>query len=437
MGSRTIRWAAFLAVGALLSSCEKDLGNLGLDLIGAGEFKTGALKSVPVVTTTERYDTLLTSNTGILPVGGFQDPVFGRVDAYSVTQIALGRINPRFGANPKADSVYFFLPVTDWYGDTTAPIQVVVQPLLDPLVADSAYTAADLFDADLPVADTTFVPAFGKTRKFKEVAATKGVLRLALDPEWFTEHFLRMDTAALVSTPEFVKAFPGFRIQSTSSAQSLLALTPIGTDSKLVVYFSNDTTTTKSVRYDLALGDKVKYAFHAEHDFGQAAFDFAAQDTAFGSFRTFTQSLGGATTSIRLSGLAALRDSNYLVNYAELEIPVDQVASTGLRKPKSLTLLVARGEKNFLINDYQGGSPGGALLSLRDSSRVVGVLDQQVYRFNVTRHVQRMLNGKDLQMDRLLLLPSSPNANAQRVVLNGNLHPSEPTRLNLYITRTK
>jgi hypothetical protein len=77
------------------------------------------------------------------------------------------------------------------------------------------------------------------------------------------------------------------------------------------------------------------------------------------------------------------------------------------------------------------------LLSLRDSARVVGVLDQQVYRFNVTRHVQRMLNGKDAQMDRLLLLPSSPNANAQRVVLNGNLHPSEPTRLNLYITRTK
>ena len=432
-----MRWAACLAVGILVSSCEKDLGSLGLDLIGAGEFKTGALKNVPVVTTTERYDTLLTSNTGILPVGGFQDPVFGRVDAYAVTQVALGRINPRFGANPKADSVYFFVPVTDWYGDTTAPIQVVVQPLLDPLVADSAYTAADHFNADEPVADTTFVPAFGKTQKFKEVAATKGVLRLDLDPDWFTEHFLRIDTAALVSTPEFVKSFPGFRIQSTSSAQSLLTLTPIGTDSKLVVYFSNDTTTTKSVRYDLALGDKVKYAFHAEHNFGQAAFDFSSQDTSFGSFRTFTQSLGGATTSIRLTGLAALRDSNYLVNYAELEIPVDQVASIGLRKPKSLTLLVARGEKNFLINDYQGGSPGGALLSLRDSTRVVGVLDQQVYRFNVTRHVQRMLNGKDLQMDRLLLLPSSPNGNAQRVVLNGNLHPSEPTRLNLYITRTK
>jgi hypothetical protein len=437
MGLGALRWAAVVAVGFFLTSCEKDLGNLGLDLIGAGEFKTGALKSIPVVTSTERYDTLLTSNTGIFPVGGFQDAVFGRVDAYAVTQVALGRINPRFGTNPTADSVYFFLPVTDWYGDTTVPLRLVVQPLLDPLVADSAYTASDVFGAGEPVADTTFSPYFGKTQKFKEVAATKGVLRLSLDPAWFTEHFLRIDTAALVSTPEFVKAFPGFRIKSISSAQSLLTLTPLGTDSKLVVYFSNDTTTTKSVRYDLALGDKVKYAFHAEHTFDDAAFDLNAQDTTYGSFRTFTQSLGGATTAIRLTGLAGLRDSNYLVNYAELEIPVDQVASAGLRKPKSLTLLVARGEKNFLINDYQGGSPGGGLLSLRDSARVVGVLDQQVYRFNVTRHVQRMLNGKDTQMDRLLLLPSSPNANAQRVVLNGNLHPSEPTRLNLYITRTK
>ena len=56
---------------------------------------------------------------------------------------------------------------------------------------------------------------------------------------------------------------------------------------------------------------------------------------------------------------------------------------------------------------------------------------------NITRHVQRVLNGKDAKMDRLILLPSNPSGNAQRVVLNGNLHPSEPARLNLYLTRTK
>jgi len=418
-------------------SCEKDLGTVGLDLIGAGEFKTGALKFVPIVISTESYDTLLTSNTGILPVGGFSDPTFGRVDAYGVTQIALGRINPRFGDNPRADSVFLFLPVTERYGDTVAPIRIVVQPLLDALVADSSYTAKDQFAAGDPVADTTFNPYFGRTRKFKEVAATKGVLRLALDPQWFTQEFLLLDTAALVSTTEFVKTFKGFRLKSTAAAQSLLSLTPVGTDSKLVIYLSNDTTTTKSVRYDLALGDKIKYAFHAEHRFEQAAFDLSAQDTTYGSFRSFTQSLGGAVTAIRLKGLAPLRDSNFLVNYAELELPVDAVASLGLNKPKALTLLVARGEKNFLINDYQGGSPGGGLQSLRDSLRVVGVLDQQVYRFNITRHVQRVLNGKDPKMDRLILLPSNPSGNAQRVVLNGNLHPSEPARLNLYLTRTK
>jgi hypothetical protein len=154
MGLGALRWAAVVAVGFFLTSCEKDLGNLGLDLIGAGEFKTGALKSIPVVTSTERYDTLLTSNTGIFPVGGFQDAVFGRVDAYAVTQVALGRINPRFGTNPTAESVYFFLPVTDWYGDTTVPLRLVVQPLLDPLVADSAYTASDVFGDATAVAST-------------------------------------------------------------------------------------------------------------------------------------------------------------------------------------------------------------------------------------------------------------------------------------------
>lgn len=436
-----MRKASVLALlfGALgvLASCEKDLGTVGLDLIGAGEFKTGVYKSVPVVTTTESYDTLLSSNASILPVGGFTDPLFGRLDAYGVTQIALGRINPRFGDNPRADSVYLFLPVTERYGDTVAPLRITVSPLLDALVADSAYTSKDQFDAGNPIADTTFLPYFGKTRKYKEVAATKGVLRLSLDPEWFTQSFLEIDTNALVSTAEFVKVFKGLRLTSSSSAQSLLSLTPIGTDSKLVVYFSNDTTTTKSVRYDLALGEKIKYAYHAKHQFDQAAFDLSAQDTTYGSFRTYTQSMGGVVTAIRLKGLAALRDSNYLVNYAELEIPVDFAASNGLNKPKSLTLLVARGEKNYLINDYQGGSPGGGLLSLRDTVRVVGVLDQQVYRFNLTRHVQRMLNGKDSQMDRLILVPSNPSGNAQRIVLNGNLHPSEPVRMNLYTTKTK
>jgi hypothetical protein len=83
-----------------------------------------------------------------------------------------------------------------------------------------------------------------------------------------------------------------------------------------------------------------------------------------------------------------------------------------------------------LLTGYINGDPGGAL-------EVSSPLRDRSYTLDVTKFVQQWLNGKDVNEAKILLVPDRMSSSAARAVLNGNLDPVDPMRLELYVTRPR
>jgi hypothetical protein len=64
-------------------------------------------------------------------------------------------------------------------------------------------------------------------------------------------------------------------------------------------------------------------------------------------------------------------------------------------------------------------------------------LRDRVYTLEITKFVQQWLNGKDSNEAKILLVPDRMSSSAARAVLNGNLDPFDPIRLDLYVTKPR
>ena len=165
-------------------------------------------------------------------------------------------------------------------------------------------------------------------------------------------------------------------------------------------------------------------------DKSQADFDLGSQDTLVGELTTYMQGMGGAVTVVDLVGLPAIRDSNYFVNYAELRIPVREGSALTYATPVKLNALLIDGNDRRLLTEYLNGNPGGELV-------VSSVLRDRAYTLEITKFVQQLLNGKDSAEAKILLVPDRMSSSAARAVLNGNLDPFDPIRLDLYVTKPR
>ena len=199
--------------------------------------------------------------------------------------------------------------------------------------------------------------------------------------------------------------------------------------SRIELYYHN--TTDTSVFY-LETDNSGITANNFSHDYSTAAFDPALQDTSAGEAFTYVQAMGGVLTELQFPTLSALADSAFLITKAELvfhsEIGSD---ASGMWVPDQLLLLEtgANDTGKVLIKDYRiSASTGVGGNVLRGSFR------EKQYRFNITRHIFERLSEHGGIGTRLFLVAGSGASTANRVVLNGNLHPRNPLTLDIYFT---
>ncbi len=101
-----------LAAGILLGivSCEKDLKDMGVNLVDNAVFTTG--KFTPAVVSYVRN--IDRNKTNAMPdylLGTYRDNQFGKIEASVVGQLSLPEENPDFGTNAVIDSVLFDIPI--------------------------------------------------------------------------------------------------------------------------------------------------------------------------------------------------------------------------------------------------------------------------------------------------------------------------------------
>ncbi|MDP4729369.1 MAG: DUF4270 domain-containing protein [Schleiferiaceae bacterium] len=432
---RRILAAAVLAFA--LASCEKSTGEIGLDFVDGSQFAFGTKSEVAMRTHTEAFDSLVTLRPAALLVGSYQDPIFGRPTASFATQLVLSSVAPDFGANPTVDSVFMILPYAGWYGDTTAAFQIKVQRS-DSALTDSVYYAFSTVAAGETLCDTSFVPKAGvKTlRTGTRVGETSMFLKLSRQKfqEWIVDASTS-NPSVLESNAAFLDYFNGLIISGGPNNETMYQFNPGDASAKVRIFYTNDSiradTSTAGLDYgvyDLLWISGVQSFNMISHERSQAAFDLEAQDTVLGESSVYIQGLGGAVTVLNLDGLRALRDSGYVVNYAELVVPVREGSNLKYQAPGGLSVLQVKGSAKTLIRDYQRGSVGGTFSAS-------GVLRKGAYRFEITRHVQDLLGLDTSSSYRMMLIPERMASSPLRAVLHGNADAVEPMSLNLWYTK--
>lgn len=437
---KALRFLVLVALMASgLSSCEESNGLVGIDFLDGSSLGFGSKTALPLRATTEQFDSLTTLRPSALVVGGYSDPIFGRVDAGFATELLLATVAPKFGSNPTVDSAVMILPYAGWYGDTSTAFSIRISRS-DTALTDSLYYASSELHPGATWCDTTFAPgALVKTLK-TGAKVGKAAMILKLRTSQLQEVIVDEALAApsnFANNQAFSAYFRGLVVAGGAQNQAIYQFNPNDPVARIRMYYSNDSlradTSANGKKYGtfdlLWTGSGATTQFNTIHfDRSTAQFDLTAQDTVLGSSSTYIQGMGGAVTVVRLDGLKALRDSGYVINYAELVVPVREGSNLRYTVPSVLNVLQVNGSTKKLIRDYARGNPGGFFSA-------TGVLRQGSYKFAITRHVQDLLRTGDTGSFKLMLVPDRMASSPARVVLHGNADAVAPMSLNLWYTK--
>lgn len=418
----------------VFAACETEDGDIGLDYVDDGQLQFGQLETAPVLTYSVSYDSIRSNSpiSGVGLVGGYDDPAFGRHDAKVVAHLVPSGV-PSFGNNPVCDSAFLFVPFTltesAWYGDTAAPFNFTIHTLQQFLDPDSNYYNNRDFAVDQEIANAQVPLRPRKAVLYEHMAIPRPMVKIPINADFIQNVIFPLEgSPAFESAENFINSVYGISISSDQSAQAIIGLLMPSTDTELKMYFHNDDGDTAD--YDLRISSASEFVNVNKFDFSTASFDLQNQDEVNGEVLVYTQSMAGVATALEIPNLEFYQDSSWLLNRAELLLPVAEGSANGYRLPQRLQIVRDDEEGRFLIYDYitEGPGPVGGGLT-------TGTLRDNNYRFVITRQLQRLIEEKDT-IARFLIVPEIGKPDPSRAVLNGNLNSVDPPRLKLYYTRT-
>ncbi|MCD6354826.1 MAG: DUF4270 domain-containing protein [Prolixibacteraceae bacterium] len=370
-------------------------------------------------------------------LGSLNDPVFGITTIDFATQFRLQSF-PDFGTNPVADSIKLYLYYRIIYGDTVTSQRFRVYELEEPLDVDAAYYQnIDLksMSGSQLLGDIEYVP------KVKQDTVTLDtfyqLLVIPLDIS-LADKLVHADSAQMVNNDLFLDFFKGLYIESEAQAETggtILTLEAASSSnfqgSALLLYYNNDENKTASTPDTLSMPYIIsKFSARVNrftHNYSGTPFEANLNTENGADSLIFIQATGGLQSKITIDDLSYWQDStNTAINKAELVFQIDTVASDihHFAPPTQMLFTVVDSTgSEFLPIDYVFSSSfyGGKLNS------------DYTYRFNITQHLQEMIDGNAKNYG-FFLTAAKKNSEAKRVVLKG---ANSTTGIKLIVTYSK
>lgn len=424
-----------------IASCRKPDEDLGLDLL-PGDPLGVVVDTFELHAFTFADTSVRTSGLSAQLLGSYMDPQFGLVKASTVAQLRLSAINIGLGDDNSglvADSLVLALPfngVNYGYGNYDAQTFQVFE-LDEDLSQDSSYRSdriPQIINEDLVVAHNGRIVPRPLSSAIIVGDTLDPQLRIPLSLE-LAERFLdAFGTGDLANSDAFVDFFRGVYITVDNPDQQpfqggILYFNLTSSAAKATLYYrdNNDQPDlTRTVDFPIN-SNSVRYTV-MEHDPTHAidpVLTMALQDSTAPSSTVHVQTLGGLRTAIRMTDLLELNDSEQILAKAELVVPVQ--GSYYPYYPPPATLFLFRQDST------------GADVFLPDQLAGLGAIDgnyresERAYHFNITRYVQRVLNGT-YDNTGFEIVPGSGGVSANRVVLSGPAAAQDPMRLRLTFT---
>jgi hypothetical protein len=435
----------------LVFSCKKSDSPVGVDVLPASDQLKGSYAEIiPKISFTRADDSVITtnvSNSNLL--GSMNDPVFGRFDASMYISFEVVGFPPSLGTNPALDSVvlklnYNTTAVIPILGDTSDPLSLDIFPITEPLNRDSIFYSGRKINYN-----TNYNLIEGGTKVW--VPQPKTQVRINKDdPAYYIPQLrvrLKKEFGEKIFNPAYLSsagalqgAFPGLFITAN---RSVLPQPSYGSvvyvnalDSRILLYYHTDNVSGPQ-SLEIQCGPNCTRYGRFEHDYQFLAEPSLSQqlyptyDTLAGTpgqQHIYLQGAAGLQAKIDMSDLLKWRDSNVVINKAQLCFTVDR------SKPDYYDPVLYPAPVKLYLNvrDPVTGTVTGLYENFYAFGGDFDATNYQ-YTFNIPHTIAQIISSKKdytefyVSVYQTALFP-------QRVVLGGSSNTSAPVKLKLWYT---
>jgi hypothetical protein len=392
-----------------------------------------------------------TNNLPLNMLGVYTDPVFGSQTASIYTQLSLSQVNPSFGTDPVLDSVVLNIPYFSSVIEVEEDGETVYK--LDSVYGNSAFrlsieesnfflnnydpesnfeqsqkyysnltpqiennlTGNVLFESEsFRPSPAEVLEINRKTPGSEDTLRLAPRMRLKLPVDYFQTKILDMGGSSELSSQNNFRSYLRglyFEAEQIGNRGSMMLLNLAQSDAGITLYFRSKVVDATDSDDDGDVTDlvdvnrlfKLGFGPNEVNTFDQEAPNFDDADNIYlkggeGSMAIIDLFSGADADGDGVSDeLEFLRESDWLINEANLTFFVNQNYMTGLNEPERLYLYDL--DNNNILADYILDEPGlpNALTSDSNENHLVPLErnseDEGVsYKVNITRHINNVIN---------------------------------------------
>lgn len=416
----------------LLSACEKN-GFSYDNVLDGGNVQYTLLDTFTIQMRTVQLDSIPTSGTGTALIGGYTDPVFGKVEAGTYFHISLPA-EREVDTRAVYDSIELIMkPDGSWYGDTTVPQQFRVYKLSQKLVLPDDYymfySHQQFAVESTPWADTSVMirPTDGNLLHLR-LSDIKGKALFDL---------LRDKSQDVSDNDYFTEYFKGMAIRGNNNKA---ALGFQATDSNLYIrlHYHISSTEVEEKYFDFRMSSPDLQFNEIKSDRSGTALEqlpsgqTGLPSTATGN-QSFVQSLTRTVTRMDFPSIAALPELGKYGRIMYAELVLRPVAGTyrDYRLPPRLMLCPADNKHYVLSGDtlsndngYQGGNMQVDFLNPANTA----------YTYDVTAYCRALIEMDTYTYRGLLAIPTAGDyyTKFDRLILGDGKNSENRAQLKIY-----
>ena len=419
---------------AILGSDLLKEDEIDLNYVDTFRLKARTLLDTGVIT----YDRSISISFNQLPMGRFDDPIFGTVEARIYAQFikSFFELPPDF-KNAVLDSAMVYLAldtVTAPYGKAAEQKHdLEVYPMLESISTTKRYRSGYYSFMNEAMAAAKLYNYFPDPKFRPMVLEPEDTF--SYDPNVafrldnaYGNYILGLDSLWYNSDSIFLANVHGLMFRQANANQRMVHYWINSSYSRLQIFYKVGTQ-ARIYRFPFQGGPRIPYW---QHDYSPIIQE-ALNTPETGDQMIFLQSLSGLKAKIEFPTLKL--PPGVIINKAELEVtaltlPGDDPAV--FTPPGQLGLLRFDDAGNEVFISDQGALDDFTLLGGTLTTKTVNGASLSTYTMNVSNHIQEIILGKQAPECYLAIFPRSEKLS--RVVLGGPQHPQYPMKLRISYT---
>ena len=477
-----LKFAALSFVAFSVISCDQDFETLGGNVIGDPGFNADLYDEAQITATSVNLPAVQTNNLAVNLLGFYNHNIYGPQTANILTQLDLSSTGPDFGNRPVIDSVVLKIPYfskeldPDENGNRvyeldsvigTSPIKLSIKEsgyYLNQFDPESNFEKAQKYYSNMhPQIEAnltgrvlynndSFTPSKEEIEDYvlnsegeNDTVLSAPALRVKLDNAFFQQKILEGEVAKLANAGDFRNYIRGIYIQAEGLGNqgSMMLLNLSHEDAGITMYFTSQEVDTNDSDDDDDITELLPVRKSFELNFGAGRVNtFLQEASEIDQENIYLKGGEGSMAVINLfSGpdsdddgfsdeLEALKESNWLINEANLTFYVNRDLMAGSLEPKQLYLYDLN--NNLILADYILESPGKPNNpASRSNEYIFGPLEKNdadkgiSYKIRLTNHINNLLNKDSTNVKLGLVVSQNVNILTNSVLLNSPVEDLE------------